>query len=458
MSFDASPDEAAARDHFQIAAIVLLAVAMILGGSSTDPLSAGIVRFIASPVLAFSLWRLSRRPLGAVPLSGLLLLALGAGLTLLQLIPLPPEVWSALPQRAIVVEGYRAAGMTLPWAPLSLTPDRTLNAGLALLPPAAMFCAALSLSAAARRRLAIAAMILAAASIALGMAQLAGGATSPLRFQQPANLDAAVGFFANRNHQAVLLVAAIPLAALLVSQGRGAARGSNLFWMLAAVGVVLILVVGLSVSKSRAGVILLAPAAIGALMVAWPRARRMTQGGTPHGLPALGMLAAIAGGVALVVLFNLTPLADRFNARVDKDTRWEVAPIVAQLGADYGPLGSGLGSFRAVYEVHEAPERVTPTYINHAHDDFLEIWLEAGWPGVALIAAFLVWWICATLAALRGGRGQGISMALAGSTVIGLLLAHSVADYPLRTPALATLFALACAMVAGAVPPRLREA
>ena len=43
--------------------------------------------------------------------------------------------------------------------------------------------------------------------------QLAGGAESRLRFYSITNTDSAVGYFANRNHESALLVAAIPFAA-----------------------------------------------------------------------------------------------------------------------------------------------------------------------------------------------------------------------------------------------------
>jgi hypothetical protein len=38
-------------------------------------------------------------------------------------------------------------------------------------------------------------------------------------------------------------------------------------------------------------------------------------------------------------------------------------------------------------------------------------------------------------------------MAMTGAVMVGLLLAHSFVDYPLRTPALACLFALGCGLM-----------
>jgi hypothetical protein len=63
------------------------------------------------------------------------------------------------------------------------------------------------------------------------------------------------------------------------------------------------------------------------------------------------------------------------------------------------------------------------------------------------VASFFAWWVLASWRALADPRTPGPGLALAGSTVIGLLLAHSLVDYPLRTPAMAVLFALACGLL-----------
>ncbi len=94
----------------------------------------------------------------------------------------------------------------------------------------------------------------------------------------------------------------------------------------------------------------------------------------------------------------------------------------------------------------ERPETLTPAYVNHAHDEYVEVWMEAGVPGVALIGGFWAWWAVASRAVLRR-RDAGARLALAGSVVVGMLLVHSMVDYPLRTPAMAVVFALACGLM-----------
>ena len=110
------------------------------------------------------------------------------------------------------------------------------------------------------------------------------------------------------------------------------------------------------------------------------------------------------------------------------------------------PLGSGLGSFEAVYRLYERPEAIDPTYVNHAHNDYLELALEAGIPAILWILAFLAWWaLCA------GSRWIGDAndpWAKAGTIASAAILAHSFVDFPLRTSAIAAVFALAIGLMA----------
>jgi O-antigen ligase len=95
---------------------------------------------------------------------------------------------------------------------------------------------------------------------------------------------------------------------------------------------------------------------------------------------------------------------------------------------------------------------VTDVFLNHAHNDYLEIWFECGWLGLALIAAFMGWWVLATTRVLRSPADANAGLALCGSVIVALLLIHSAADYPLRTPALAALFAFAAGLLSKPPP------
>ena len=76
---------------------------------------------------------------GANARFALLLWLLGAwfALVLLQLVPLSPALWTQLPGRETLADGYRELGFALPWLPLSMAPYDHLRALVTLLPPAA---------------------------------------------------------------------------------------------------------------------------------------------------------------------------------------------------------------------------------------------------------------------------------------------------------------------------------
>jgi hypothetical protein len=101
----------------------------------------------------------------------------------------------------------------------------------------------------------------------------------------------------------------------------------------------------------------------------------------------------------------------------------------------------------------EKPEEtLLDTYINRAHNDFLELWLEAGAAGLLLVGCFLVWFAVASWRWWRreGGGAVGIDLLLgrAATVIVGLFIAHSFVDYPLRTNAIMSLMAFACALMA----------
>jgi O-antigen ligase len=422
-----------------VGAFLLLALAR--GGSSADLVAGGLVTLCAIPLLAIACWRFLHVDRARGVVWPVVLVTGVFALALVQLAPAPPALWSSLPGRDAVVRGYAAAGLPLPWLPMSLTPDETRAAAMGFIAPLSVFASFMTLNPRSRLCLAGVAVLGAIASMLLGMAQLAGGVQSPLRFYEMTDVQAAVGFFANRNHQGALLGLALPLLAAITVAG-AALRGPR-----AVIGCVIAgtLIVGAAAAMSRAGAVVAVLGLLGALAVVIRR-------GGPILARGLGGAAATAGlaglvAVGLFLAFTSTGLADRFAAGIDGDLRRRLVPEVIEAGAAFAPFGSGLGSFRTIFPMFEPVERISGVFINHVHNDYAEIWLESGWPGLALVAAFVVWWARRTWEIVRSGRGEEQALALAGALVVLLLLGHSAVDYPLRTPALAALFGCACGLM-----------
>ena len=118
------------------------------------------------------------------------------------------------------------------------------------------------------------------------------------------------------------------------------------------------------------------------------------------------------------------------------------------------PIGSGLGTFVPVYAMFEKPEDITVanSYVNHAHNDALELWLDTGVVGLALMGIFVIWFVLRSVEVWRRAPPFGAleidwSLARAATIVIALLVAHSLVEFPLRTGAIMAIMAFACALL-----------
>jgi O-antigen ligase len=423
-------------------ALLLEVFATLFGGASqTNALSLMAVELAALPLLFVSLYLTlaGAAPKGiAIPL---LILACVVLVPVLQLIPLPAQIWTQLPGRAPEMHALDLAGLGRPTLPYSLTPQGTWRAALALTPPAAMFLGAMLLTDAQRRTMAALWLVLAAVSLTIGALQLLGGEGSPLYFYPITNVGSPVGLFSNRNHHASFLLCLIPVAAVFAAQFRAVFADWRAVMPLLAILYVIVAIVGVAAIHSRAGVFLVIPALLGAVAV-------VLTGGSLGG--RLRAVAGVAVGATLavgaVLLFGLTPILDRFGN--PGELRFEGWPIVLEAARGYLPFGSGIGSFDTVYRSVEPLTQVNTNYFNHAHNDYLELWLETGVAGAVIFAAFALWFLTRAFVIWTRRAGEGRNLAAALTLLAVLLLAHSLLDYPLRTEALACLFAFACGTIA----------
>lgn len=414
---------------------LFLALCLILGGSVQNAWQVAFLQLSGLGILCWALmWpkgeetdRSSRVPM--------LLAGAAAGLILLQLVPLPPAIWTELPGRNLVVEGFQLLGATLPAMPISLVPASTLATGFALLVPVAVYTAMIRQRAFKSGYLVAVIGLVALAGTLLGILQKGG------RFYlyEISNEGIAGGFFANSNHMGLLMVMALPLIAGVAVERWRSKSGTSRKWgiiglVVVAVGVLLIA----AITNGSLAILALSPTVVlaSALLPGWHRRTHIRR--------ILGTSTAVA------LVFTVTAVAwlpDRLSAgeSASFSTRTEIWTKSLRAAGDFFPVGSGVGTFDQVYFQYEDPHSVDRFYVNHAHNDYLEVAVESGLAGIILICLFLVWWGRETLK-LWSLPGQS-AIARAASIASGAVLAHSIVDYPLRTPALAALFAACCALM-----------
>jgi O-antigen ligase len=280
----------------------------------------------------------------------------------------------------------------------------------------------------------------------LGLVQRFQGPESSLYFYEDSNFGSATGTFSNRNYFAALLYVAIPLTwALALRALRDGLIHRYVIIGLAAV-MLLILVLGLAVAGSRAGILLGMVALLGSSFLAWGQGKKIAANlGSRFAVPALIGALFILGQFGMMAILRLaeTDAVTELRAQIYRTT--------IQAAWEYYPVGSGFGTFVPIYAMHETPPTMVDEYINHAHNDWLELWLEGGLPVALVVAAFLFWYAGNSIRLWRTGARDGANLLPRAATLaIALLLIHSLVDFPLRAPALASLLGIFVAVIASA--------
>lgn len=431
-------------------ALCLLAFMMILGGASrADVASTMFVRLMAIATGAFFLIA-ARREFSDISMPEVVMFGL-AGTMLLQLIPLPPFFWQALPGHGILTEGSEAAGISPVWRPISMSPDRTLNALFACVPPIAALMVFMRINVRSLRALMLVPLLVFLVSGVVGFLQILSGGSGGLYFYKVTNLGSAVGFFSNRNHQALALVLTLPLLAVVSALFSRDQVRFKFVSQVAAIGSVFVIPMVI-ITGSRMGLALLAISFPLALFMGWKGygGERMKNSSmllrilVP--IAVVSLLLAIAYVAANSRSSGLTRLYDNDLAT---DPRFSLIPQYADLIRTYFPFGAGFGSFDQVFKIEEPLSYLNFNYLNHAHNDLLEMLIEGGLFSVVLLVAGFGWIVRRSLGVWRSDANTPThSIAKAATVVLLLMGLASVTDYPLRTPAMAVFFALCCALLA----------
>ena len=429
----------------------LLLVFLTGGGSRADVQSLVILQPVSLLCLGVAVLGLQRTEF----LQNRFLFILGAAvivLTAAHLVMLPPELWHLLPGRFLAADVDEAVGLNSQWRPLSLVPDATWNSLFSLAVPAAVFLLAIKINDKRRVLLLLILLLLGLLSGLIGLVQTIGSPQSSLYFYRITNNGAAVGLFANRNHQAMFLSCLFPMLAVFASTGvNTAAQANRKLWLALGAGTLLIPLV--LITGSRAGLV---TSVIGILSVLTLYRRPIELAASRRTLDRVKFRTSyfVLGGVAFAIsLFLSSRVSSVLQISMDNkvdELRFQMWGPIWNMVKIYMPWGSGIGSFVETYRVHEPQSLLSVTYRNHAHNDWLETILTGGLPALMILVAATVG-VCraAWINFKVGYRGQSdMAFARLGTIILLILAFGSFADYPLRTPSLAGLFVIAAVWAA----------
>ena len=421
---------------------MLLALAIALGGGGVGYGLRNLAVQLAALLLLVLQRELVWHFVREAPRVLVTLVLLTLALPLLQLVPMPAAMWQQLPGREPVISAFAIAGIPADsWFPISLDRGRTLTAFLGLIAPAAIIAVGANLGREDKAAIARFAGLAALAALMIGIFQLSTANTAALLFPITPKPDVMYATFANRNSTAALFALALLLLA-------GAPWWKNRAALLIATVGGALLALGAVLTQSRSGMVLLLVAlgfaGLRAAMAAV--ARRKGGDGAPRPVWIAALLVAVLVTAAALASATLGGRAadsiDRFgDTETDRPEIWEDAVFAAR---EYWPVGSGMGTFDEVFQLHESLEYITLRRAGRAHSDWVEIVIEAGAFGIALVLGWLLWCGWAALRAPAHWRWTALA---AGTGVLALAM-QSLLDYPLRSQTLLCIAAVLVVLLA----------
>ena len=369
---------------------------------------------------------------------------------LLQLVPLPDALWRLIPGHShyvAVVEQFTPSGTTHWRRAISVVPTATEAGWLALLPPAACFFAVQRLAHPHVVRLLLALGIFTGAEALLGLLQVRAGRDSIFYWLSDIAHGTSAGTFVNHNHFAALLAMMLPVVlGLLVYTIRYGRRrllppafafdpdalSQRVIIFISAA----LILVCLLFTRSRAGI---ATALAGLVLSSLLLGR--TRSGLRYANWIVGAL--VVAGMLVAGLIGLSPLLLSFSPEqlgVSGEGRIALSAATLRAAIEFLPFGSGLSTFADVFPRFQAD--VFGGYIDHAHNDYLQLFMEVGLAAPVIVALGLAAYVMrmSTLLSRSNRRSFTVLQIASGVGLLPMVL-HSMFDFALHMPANAMWFA-----------------
>jgi O-antigen ligase len=435
-----------------IALVIFLGIVFLTGGSSRDDVQTLLIlRPAAVIACGVALWSLRMHHVRS---NAFLFGMMGAlfALVIFHLIPMPRQMWTLLPGRSVLAAVDREAGFGSIWRPISMVPSATWNALYSLFIPLAVLMLVVQLTRKDIFRLLSVILIFGFLNGLWVVLQAVTSQDSALFLYRLTSDGRAIGLFANRNHQALFLATLFPMLAVYASLVKTADEAKRKLIVAAALGIFLVPL--MLVTGSRAGLVIgIIALVLAAFLYKVPTvvAPRRRAGRTFSFWIPFAALMVLCVGITAVLMARAEALTRLIAPDQADELRFRVWGPIVHMGWKYFPVGSGVGSFVEVYQIDEPYALLSSTYLNHAHNDWVEIFLTAGLPGLLLLGIALYAFGWAAVAAFRRPDQDSRNTILKklGAIIIALLALGSLGDYPLRTPWLMCVFVISALWLSG---------
>src|SRR5690606_7045481 len=98
---------------------------------------------------------------------------------------------------------------------------------------------------------------------------------------------------------------------------------------------------------------------------------------------------ALAMGLALLAVIGVRAAMGWMAVDQAEELRHAMAVATIADGKAEAPLGGGVSSFVQIFAQAAPAQLRMASYVNHAHNEYAQWWLEAGWLGMAVLALAL---------------------------------------------------------------------
>lgn len=437
---------------FYLLVSVLVFAPLIQGGNRPIPLL--ILEFLALAIAGYLI--AGRHKLSHMPKLQLGLLAGILVLPLFHLIPLPFSLWQALPGHANYAQALVDinANVNDSARAATLVPSLTEFSWLAILPPIMVFLFTLSVP---KEQLKTAVMVflgMAVFQAILGLMQYGTGPDSLLRFSDTPS--SGLGTYPNRDHLAGFLEMALPLSLAMLTSSIGHSHTArrhtrNLRQRLALLAtsylnqavvyacISIAILLGLIFTQSRTGNVL----AMVVILLSTIAFSARLGGRNVYGL--LGTFTAIS--IMLAIEVGMAPVLNRFIHQDPlQDSRWEIFNTTITAIGEFFPVGSGIGTFSQIFPRFQE-SGFNGTFVNRAHNDYLEWIMEGGIIAAILILLFLVLYISRWTKVIKRGEWRTFNFMQVGAGIgVFAMILHTFVDFNLHIPANQIYFAFLAAL------------